>query len=91
MSYAKRALPVRLVRIADRSGDVLYPVDPAPFYRCEDRPRRIPEGHPMATRKIPPQVLLALPERIQSTAGRLAVAALAGFLIGCAASAARWL
>lgn len=87
MSYAKRALPVRLVRIADRSGDVLYPVDPAPFYRCEDRPRRIPVGHPMATYHPSPAVL-ALPQRLESNAGRLVVAALAGFMAGMAA---RWL
>ena len=85
MSYAKRALPVRLVRIADRSGDVLYPGDPAPFYRCEDRPRRIPEGHPMATRYQPPAAVLALPQRLESNAGRLAVAAIAGFMAGMAA------
>lgn len=88
MSQTKRNLvTAQIVRIADRSGDVLYPVDPAPFYRCEDRPRRIPEGHPMATYHPSPAVL-ALPQRMESTAGRLAVAALAGFMAGMAA---RWL
>lgn len=54
MSHAKRQFSPRLISIHDTSGDVLYPVDPAPFFRCEDRPRRIPTGHPMAVRGVTP-------------------------------------
>lgn len=54
MSYMKRHYHATVISVRDRNGDVLYPVDPAPFYRCEDRPRRIPVGHPMAERVIAP-------------------------------------
>lgn len=84
MSYTKRALPARLVRVSDTAGDTLFPLTPAPFYRCEDRPRRIPVGHPMAAYHPSPAVL-ALPQRLESNAGRLAVAAIAGFMAGMAA------
>ncbi len=86
MGAMKRTIPhTRLVRVSDTAGDTLYPLTPAPFYRCEDRPRRIPVGHPMATRYHPSPAVLALPQRLESNAGRLAVAAIAGFMAGMAA------
>lgn len=50
MSYMKRHYHATVISVRDRSGDTLYPREPAPFYRCEDRPRRLPMGHPMAIR-----------------------------------------
>jgi hypothetical protein len=55
MSYMKRTINhARLVQSDDKNGDVLSPVTPSPFYRCEDRPRHIPVGHPMAIRNVTP-------------------------------------
>ena len=54
MSHAKRQFSPVLVSVHDTHGDVLYPIEPAPFYRCTDRPRRLPEGHPMAVRDVTP-------------------------------------
>ena len=90
MSYTKRLLPARLVRVTDVYGDTLLTANPAPFYRCEDRPRRIPTGAPMATYRPSPAVL-ALPALTQGYPGQIVIAAIAGVLVGCAVSAVRWL
>lgn len=86
MSHAKRQFSPRLISIHDTSGDVLYPVDPAPFFRCEDRPRRIPVGHPMAVRNVTPplahQHYLVIPPLRGELSARVAtVMVLAGFSV----------
>lgn len=81
MSYTKRTLPARLVRVTDVYGDTLLTAEPAPFYRCEDRPRRIPTNHPMATYR-PSPALLALPGLINSGVVQTLLTLLTGLLVG---------
>jgi hypothetical protein len=81
MSYMKRTINhSRIVKISDRHGDILYPLAPAPFYRCEDRPRRIPVGHPMAIRDVTPSpaFIPVSPLRGELAARVFAVVALTG-------------
>lgn len=79
MSHAKRQSSPRLISIINTNGDTLFPQTPAQFFRCEDRPRRIPVGYPMAIRHhiTPPQP----PIRGEMTARVCAVLALTGMAV----------
>jgi hypothetical protein len=97
MSYSKRQHPCHIVSVRDTRGEWLYPQTPAPFFRCEDRPRRLPADHPMATHRVvtPVPALFTLTHPLRSElVGRVStvmiVSGLAGVLFGLL-SLAGWL
>lgn len=84
MSYIKRTINhTRLVRVADTHGETLFPLDPAPFYRCEDRPRRLPIGHAMAARRDVqrPAIARALPPLIYDGGSRVLAGIIAAAMV----------
>lgn len=88
MGYMKRTIQhPRVARISDKNGDVLCPIKPAPLYRVSDRPRRLPEGHPMAIHIEPPPLRGELTARVCAAAAWIGMA----FVVLGVFSAVGWL